>query len=62
MFPIGNVHSIKVVVLDDLVVRFDKGFGIMHIHKSDLVIHRLPERSQETLQAVFRPAIGNQGN
>ena len=62
MFPIGNVHSIKVVVLDDLVVRFDKGFGIMHIHMSDLVFHMLPERSQEPLQAVFRPSIGNQGN
>lgn len=39
VFSVGDVHSIEVVILDDLVMRFDKRIGIVHIHKGNFAVH-----------------------
>lgn len=38
-----NVHAVEIIVLDELVVCFDKGIGIVYIHPGDVLLNRMPK-------------------
>ena len=39
LHTIVDIHTIEIIVFDDLVVGFDQGVGIMNIHQSRPVLN-----------------------